>query len=142
MADTWVLVADSSAAHVYSGKHLRAPLKRIESMEHEASRQRGVELMSDAPGRVHNRFGPGRHSLDPREQIRSEEAQRFARDLAARLASAHHEGRFDRLVIMAAPAFLGVLRTVLAKPLLDVLVAEVPKNLVDHDVADVEAHIP
>jgi protein required for attachment to host cells len=142
MADIWVLVADSSAAHIYSGRHLRAPLKLVTSLEHGASRQRGSELMSDAPGRVHDRFGPGRHSLDPREQIRSEEAHRFARELAARLAAAHNERQFSRLIIMAAPAFLGVLRNALGKPLADSVVAEVPKNLVAHDVADVEAHIP
>jgi protein required for attachment to host cells len=142
MADIWVLVADSSAAHIYAGRHLRAPLGLVASLTHEASRQRGTELMSDAPGRVHDRFGPGRHSLDPKEQIRNEEAQRFARELARQLATGLQNRQYDRLVVMAAPAFLGILRGLLSKPVVDAVVAEVPKNLVSHDVADVEAHIP
>jgi len=142
MADLWVLVADSSMAHFYTGRHLRAPLSLIKSISHEASRQRGAELMSDAPGRVHDRFGPGRHSLDPKAQIRSEEAQRFARELAGELGTAHQNRQYDRLIIMAAPAFLGVLRGALGKGVADAVVAEVPKNLVTHAIADVEAHIP
>jgi len=97
---------------------------------------------SDVPGRVHDRFGPARHSVDNAQQVKAEERSRFAREIAGTLVAAHQQQKFDQLVVMAAPTFLGVLRGCIGKPLARAIVAEVPKDLVGQDVEAIKAHLP
>lgn len=142
MGDIWVLVADSSEAKIYSTRHMRTRLDLVNSMSHVESRMHPRDLVSDVPGRVHDRFGPGRHSLDHGQQIKAEERLRFAREISAHLGEAHRLKKFDRLVVMAGPVFLGLLRDCFSKSLTEVVVAEVPKDLVAQDAAAVQAHLP
>lgn len=142
MADIWVLVADSSEARIYSARHLRSSLTLVDTLSHEIGRAHPRDVLAGPPGRVHDRFGAGRHSIDAGEQLKTEERGRFAREIAGRLADAHRQKKFERLVIMAAPTFLGSLRDSLSKSLSAAVVAEVPKDLVTHDVAAIEAHLP
>ncbi len=142
MTRVWVLVADSSAAEIYSAPHLHGQLTLVEKLSHDESRLRSGQLYADAPGRVHDRFGPGRHSMDVRDHLRDEEHHRFARQLNSRLSTAQRQGRYERLVVMASPAFLGVLRETMDKGVSGALELEVPKNLVGHDPQAVADHIP
>jgi protein required for attachment to host cells len=142
VSDIWILVADSSAARIYATHHRRAPLQLVQSLSHAASRLHPRDLGTDVPGRVHDRFGPGRHSLDEGQQIKAEERLRFAREISGQLTEAHRMKRFDRLVVMAGPAFLGTLRDCFPKTLAEAVVAEVPKDLVAQDPEAVQANIP
>jgi protein required for attachment to host cells len=142
MADIWVLVTDSSEARIYSARNLRGELELVETLTHEASRLHARDLGSDVPGRVHDRFGPGRHSLDQGQKLKSAEKQRFGREIATCLAEAQRQKKFDRLVVMAGPAFLGILRDCFSKPVAETVIAEISKDLVAHDVAAIRAHLP
>lgn len=140
MSNTWVLVADSSAAHIYSTRSVSGPLQLVESFSHPESRAKPIDVYTDAPGR--NRSGPGGHAMDGQTSLHATEAQRFARELAGRLYAGQHGQDYNRLIIMAPPAFLGALRGALPKPVAGLIAAEVPKNLVTQDVAAIEQHLP
>jgi protein required for attachment to host cells len=142
MSDLWVLVANSAEARIYRGKHPRAPLTLLETLQHDASRAPARELISDAPGRVHDRFGLGRHSVESGQSAKTEEAERFAREIADRLSRARQAGAFGRLVVVAAPAFLGQLRRVLDKSVAAAVVAEVNKDLVRAGAEAIQDQIP
>ncbi|MCC7258223.1 MAG: host attachment protein [Gammaproteobacteria bacterium] len=142
MSDIWILVADSSAAQVYATRHPRAAPTLVHSLDHMQSRLRPRERGTDQPGRVHDRFGPARHSLDTAQQAKSEERHRFAREISDYLAEAQRRKQFRQLVVMAGPAFLGVLREVFGKTLGQAIIAEVPKDLVGQDAAAIQAHMP
>ena len=141
MSDIWVLVADSSEARIYSARHMRSSLELVASLSHAESRMHPRDMVSDIPGRVHDRFGPGRHSLDSGQQIKAEERLRFAREITAYLSEAHRLKKFDRLIVMAGPAFLGTLRDCFSKTLAESVVAEVPKDLVAQDTVAVQANM-
>lgn len=142
MSDTWILVADSSTAHIYSARHRRAALTLVHSLQHAESRLHPRERGSDVPGRVHDRFGPARHSMDTAQQVRAEERHRFARQICDYLADAQRQKKFGELVVMAGPAFLGTLRDAFGKTLQQAIVAQVPKDLVGQDAAAIQAHLP
>jgi protein required for attachment to host cells len=80
--------------------------------------------------------------MDVSQRVRSEEMHRFAREIAARLEEARQRKRFGQLVIMAGPAFLGILRECFVRPLAESVVGEVPKDLVDQDAVTIQAHLP
>ncbi|MEO0389490.1 MAG: host attachment family protein [Pseudomonadota bacterium] len=64
--------------------------------------------------------------------------ERFAKDLSDLLYAEAHQGAFDRLVIVAAPKVLGVLREDMHQEVARKLVAEIPKTLTNHPVDEIE----
>ena len=142
MNDIWVLVADSSEARIFAARNLRSSLDLVDTLTHAASRLHARDLGSDVPGRVHDRFGPGRHSLDQGQQLKDTEKERFAREISAYLAEGQRQKKLARLVVMAGPEFLGILRDSFGKPLAESVLAEVPKDLVAQDVAAIQTHLP
>ena len=64
--------------------------------------------------------------------------ERFAADLSDKLYAMAHKGEFDRLVIVASPQVLGVLRDDMHKEVTDKIIAEVPKTLTNHPVNKIE----
>ena len=64
--------------------------------------------------------------------------ERFAKDLSDILYKEAHAGTFERLVIVAAPQVLGVLRSDMHKEVLERVVGEIPKTLTNHTIEDIE----
>lgn len=108
------------------------------------------DLKSDRPGRFfdhapldHGRRGAtAHHGTGGERRPRKHEAELFARQIAEQLEHARRNAEFDRLVVMAAPSFLGLLRKVLPDSVRLQVAAEVGKDLVSEPVASVRAHIP
>jgi protein required for attachment to host cells len=73
---------------------------------------------------------------------RKDAAMRFARQIAAELSGAKRDNAFDRLVLVAGPAFIGLLRSALSESVRATLVAEVRKDLVAADDESIAAVVP
>jgi protein required for attachment to host cells len=82
------------------------------------------------------------HATGGERRPRKIQAQRFARRIATELGKAGRAKRFDRLVLMAAPSFLGQLRAALPAAMRKLVVAEVNRDLVHQTVAEVRSHLP
>ncbi|HEV2229008.1 MAG TPA: host attachment protein [Steroidobacteraceae bacterium] len=108
------------------------------------------DFKSDRPGRFSDHAAPagGRrgatahHGTGGERSPRKHEAALFAGRIAEQLEHARGNAEFDRLVVMAAPPFLGLLRKALSNALRVHVAAEVGKDLVSEPVASVRAHIP
>lgn len=127
---TWIVIADGNQAKVFEhdgpGKGLRA----IKDLQFEQEPLKAGEIMADKPGRSFSSGGPGarssmEYSSDP-VQVRE---RRFVENLADVLHEQRAAGKFDRLVIAAAPAALGDLRPALSEQVKDTILAELPKDL-------------
>jgi len=111
----WVIVADEFQASIYKRVKKFSELQLILKLKNDIAREKLENLISDRGGRGFDSHGQGRHTYtkekaDPRAQS----YQPFAREIAERLqTSREHDD--DGLVVVAAPRFLGVLRSVLAK---------------------------
>ena len=107
---------------------------------------REAEHHRDAHGRRHGGDGSGvRNSggatTSAGDSDRHLEAGRFARTVAAELSKALREQRFDRLQIVAAPRFLGLLRQELDKEVAAVVEEELAKDLIHLDAATLTTHL-
>ena len=142
MSKTWVLVADSARAKIFSAQSPVGPLVEVEDWVHPESRLHALEVNADKPGRTQDSAAHGRHAMESEVDPKAQNALRFAHELAERLDRARVEGRFDKLVLVAAPGFLGLLREALPKQTRARVTAEVDKDLVTHDPADIRAHLP
>jgi len=145
-----ILVADQAEADFYdaaSTEELPTFVARIgDPIAHLHDR----DIDSDRPGRVfdhasapsHRRGATAHHGTGGERSSRKHEAVVFARRVAKLLEEAHRERAFDRLVVMAPPAFLGHLREALPESLRAITAAEVAKNLVHQPPSSLLAYLP
>jgi protein required for attachment to host cells len=130
----WIVVADEGRARFIERDRPRAGLQEVGRIEDEAARERGAELRRDAKGRL---YGKGErfmgHTSEPPTDPRRKEAQRFASQVVEHLEQALREQRFDQLFVVAAPAFLGMLRETMPADLHRRVRGELDQDLVNLD---------
>lgn len=125
----WVVVADSARARLFTADNAVGPLHERETLVNPEARQPQRDLVSDASGRSFNRFGPGRATLGHEADAKEHDYEIFARQIAQRLNEARVRGELAKLVLVAAPAFLGLLRKNLDPHVLDLVTASIDKDL-------------
>jgi protein required for attachment to host cells len=130
MPTTWILAANRSKARILQMQKLHGALVEVADFVDPAGRAQERELNTDAFGRF---YGKGEHvqghSTSTEVSATRHEAERFAGQLREYLHRAHAEHRFDKLWIVAAPAFLGILRDKFPKEILAVMDLEVDKDM-------------
>ncbi len=106
----WVVTANASRARIWAADKPASGLSLVREMEAPEARMHERELTTDLPGRAFDSGGQGRHAMEQEVSPKEEAARRFARELGEQLAEAAREGAFDKLYLIAAPSFLGMLR--------------------------------
>lgn len=142
MKRTWVVVAESSRARIFATAGPRAGLEEIQGFAQPEARLKERDLVSDSHGRSFDSGGTGRHAMGREVDQKHHEAMVFSKSIAEHLRRARSDGSYDKLILIAPPAFLGLLRKSLHQCCTDRVVATVNKNLVQHDPADIRDHLP
>lgn len=124
----WVILADQGRMRVYSRTnheicHLGEgrPIAGEIFMRREAPLNRVFSSCS--------RFI--RHTLAPRKDNRDKAKKKFARSITEWLSHAQQQDMFDKIILIAAPKFLGALRREIPQSLTPYIVAEIAKDLVN-----------
>jgi protein required for attachment to host cells len=141
MSKLWVVVADRSKARIFTVAEPRGPLLEVGELEHPQGREHDRALNSDKPGRAFDSKGHARHSLGTSVEPGKQEAIRFARQVADHVQAAHSDGRCNRLLLVAGPSQLGLLRENL-KSLSGMDISEIEKNLGQYDAVEIRKHLP
>ncbi len=126
---TWVLVADGKRAAVFRNDGPGRGLEPLEGHRYETELPADRELRSDRPGRSFESADGSRHAMSPPTDYHRLEKERFAEGLAERMERAALGNEFDRLVMVADPKTLGVLRNALGQHAKAKLAGEVDKDL-------------
>lgn len=143
MPKTWVLVADTTRARLFAAERPTGGLEEVETLVHTESRLHEQDLTSDQrPGRRQGSDGTGGHSMGHEDDPKRQEHHRFAKQIADYLEDAHNGRRFERLYVVAAPAFLGDLRGSLPKTVSQTVAGEVPKHITRLGVGEIREHLP
>lgn len=125
----WILLADRSRALIlHALPDNLGPYPTLASFVHPEGRLQSQERNSDTGGRV-SLPGGIRSTVEPHEDRWHVEARRFAKELGESLQQARQQGRFDRLFIVAPPAFLGVLRESLPVTVQKAITADLTEEL-------------
>ena len=125
---TWVLVADGERARILESDTVDTSLRQAMAADFFNVNPPTREQGTDRPGRTKDRFGQGRHAMEPRADWHRFEKARFAKDIARWLKGATNDNAFDRLVLIAPPQSLGDLRAELDKQTADRVIAELRKT--------------
>jgi protein required for attachment to host cells len=136
-----VVVADERDANFFDIAKLRAPPAARGSLHNDAARP-DRELETDRPGRRFGGTDGNRHAVDGERSTERHESELFAKAVARTLDGARTRQEFDRLVLIAAPRMLGLLRDALPQPCRSIVAAEVPKELINHDIDAIREAVP
>ena len=132
--DSFVLVADGRKSLFFRNEGDGAfPNLVVEEKEVDRNPPHG-EQASDLAGRASNTLGSNMDEVDFHQQ----EEDRFAADTAEMLKARALQGDYEALVVVAPPRTLGELRKHYHKEVERRLLAEVPKDLVNVPVAEIE----
>ncbi len=99
-------------------------------------------LASDRPGRSFDSRGDGRHAMEPGHSAREHEATAFAKRVCERLEEARLAGSVDKLVLVAAPRFLGHMRASLSKGTQGIVALSIDKELTQASPDEIAEHLP
>ncbi len=131
MNKTWIVVAGSTDARILATENRSQSPTEVARFMHPSNRMKEQQLETDAPGRTR---GDGYGTNDMGEPHAHErELQLFAQDIAATLEDGRNKKKFEDLILVAPPAFLGTLRQQLNEQLRGMVSQSLDKNLVDHD---------
>ena len=114
MPVTWILVANASLAKLYANLGPHKGLQLVKELIHPESRQKNSELVSDRAGARSGGGGGG--SMQPQTLPKQHEAKVFAQEIAQELYHGRTVNAFKRAIIVAPPAFMGMLNTVIDGP--------------------------
>jgi protein required for attachment to host cells len=132
---TWILSCDAGSARILSpSAHEQAPWRLLQTIDNAAGRAHVRDLVSDHAGRVRQSGTGAEPSMEAHTDPAEREKDRFARRLVEELHRAHHEGEFDRLVLVAPARFLGKLRGLLRPSVRNAVAASL-----DHDYEPLSA---
>jgi protein required for attachment to host cells len=142
MRNTWIVVTDSTRARIFSHDKKGQALLMVKEMRHPESRMHGSELEADRPGTSFQSKGPGKHAMSQQVSPKEHEAWKLSKELADALDHARMEDKFDQLVLVAAPRFLGNMRKTLSDQVNRLVTAELDKNIAHLPENEILAHLP
>lgn len=136
---TWIAVFDRKKAHIFykTADDLELIAEAVPDFE-----EKGLDISNDDIGRTSAPFNSSQRSgVDPREgQIHHEEVH-FARSISRWLENANNHEAFDRLVIVAAPRMLGLVRADLSEHVKSKLANEMAKDVTNMSIPEIKRHL-
>ena len=141
MTTTWILTASRSSASLFETDWPGKLMRRIQDISNPQGRLQNKDIDTDKPGRVYDSFGERRHSTSPKQEPTEHISQQFAQNLAELLNKGRLSHAYDKLIIMAGPKFLGILRAALDKNTAALVVQTVNKELLDVKEKDLAEYL-
>ncbi|HET7673896.1 MAG TPA: host attachment protein [Gammaproteobacteria bacterium] len=138
MDTTWIVVADSARARIFDAGKFGRDLNEIEDLYHPESRLHEGDLRQGEEGSQDESVPLARSGTGPKTSEHEKHIEGFARDVARHLDDARHRGRFDKLVLVAAPAVLGELRDQIDAATAACVKREIDKNLAQHSPEEIK----
>lgn len=141
MTITWVLIADRGGARLFEHRRRSSGLQLLQDLPHPEGRMKNGEIDADKHGRSFDTFGAGRHAMSTSQEPTEHLAAQFARELADVLNQGFQQHRFERLILVAAPRFLGDLRNSLSDTTKTAIKATLNKDLSGIPEQDLPQHL-
>jgi protein required for attachment to host cells len=137
-----VVVADERRATFFDLTRPDTGLHEAGAVENPAGRLKDTDLETDRAGRRYGgaqgvSHGQGQaqghhHGVDGERSTLLHDLTLFAKEVGRRIDADRVGHKFDKLVIVAAPKMLGLLRQAIPTPVQSMVAGEVPKDLVNH----------
>jgi protein required for attachment to host cells len=125
----WVAVLNGSKARIFYNNGLSKHIELVKECTSDTAHMRSSELGRDKPGRVFESANTARHSVEPKTDLHNKDKIQFAQQIASILNQASALGKFNNLILISSPEFLGEIRTKLSKSTYALVIKELKKDL-------------
>jgi protein required for attachment to host cells len=135
-AKLWYVIADGGRAR-FVERDENGAFRTVLSFVASDMHKRSSDLGRDRPARVKESANTARHAVEPRRDPHEAAKEDFIALVAEEIAAEHGSGQFDGLVLVAPPKVLTELKHKLSKPLAELVVDDLQKDLTkvpDHDL--------
>jgi protein required for attachment to host cells len=134
MANTWIVAADASRARVLQ---VAGPqrLVEVDNLLNPEGRLSDREINTDARGRF-----SGGHTGEDDVGAVDHQVELFAKRVGDYLDKARTDHRYDELVLVAPPRFLGMIRKSLGKEVEKLVVDDLDKDLSWFNARELESY--
>lgn len=146
-----IVVVDERQASFFDASRADGPLTLSGAMQNPMAGLKDIDLETDRPGRRYGGTSGVRHGsvqaghhhgVDGERSTERHELTQFAKDIAQQIDKDRVNHAFDKLVLVAPPRMLGLLRQSLTEPARSVLAGEVSKDVVQLGAEAVRSVVP
>jgi protein required for attachment to host cells len=139
---TYVLVADSTHARLFTADSPSSPLNELETLNNPEGRLHDRDITSDVPGKINGGSRAGGHAYTDETDPKDNLSVNFAKRIAKHLEEGRNSRHFEQLLVVSAPSFLGELRSQFSGQLSKLVCFELAKNLTTHSNEEIRRHLP
>ncbi|RUR31346.1 host attachment protein [Vreelandella nanhaiensis] len=137
---TYIVVADAARARIFTRDAQN--LEEKESLVHAEGRMHEGDLIADSSGAdVHDSPSSPVRSSSERGAALRHENELFAKEVAQHLYNARVGNNMEKLIMVAPPKFLGLLRDKLDGPTQKLVTHTLSKDLSKASMADIQAAV-
>ena len=137
---TYIVVADAARARIFTRDSLNLAEKA--SLVHAAGRLHEGDLITDRRGAdVHESTSSTSRSSGEENVASKHENELFAKEVAQHLYSARVENSLEKLIMVAPPKFLGLLRDKLDGPTQKLVIHSLSKDLSKASLAEIQTAV-
>lgn len=136
---TWVAVTDAHHLRILERAGGEWTERSEEAKALAGSTPHGTS--AERPGRSYESVGAARHAIEARQDPQEAAKLAFAGAVADRLEQAAADKRYQRLVLMAPPRFLGELRSALGDRARALLYGTLNKDLTQAPLHEIVEHL-
>lgn len=139
---TWILIADAGRARVLQNLGPGKGLTPVDGLASESALPGSTnEIVADRQGRSFESADGSRHPLEPRTDPREQMKRGYLEMLADQLDEKLKAEAFDRLIVVAPPQALGILRSAFTDRVKKAVSGELAKDLTKTPEHDLGAHL-
>lgn len=138
MTKEWIVVADAARARIFDRAARDSALQQIHVLTHPESEAHPGDLRTGGKGEIIESSGAATRQSDPHVTTMEKQAEDFAREVAESLRKSRAAGKYDALVLVAEPRFLGRLRANLDSATTRVVEREIDKNWAQHEPRQID----
>jgi protein required for attachment to host cells len=129
MSTTWILSANRSTATIYQSQGTGQAWTLVKTLDHPEGKLKNSDMASDVGGRNNTASGQGsRPAVEWSTSPHEADLTRFTRVIEKELSSGRTHQKYDRLVIVALPEFVGKLRECLDKKVQETILQTIAKD--------------
>ncbi|HEY6640824.1 host attachment protein [Povalibacter sp.] len=141
-----IVVSDEREANFFDTSTLTGPLTGRGSIQNGAAGLKDSDLETDRPGRRHNGvtgvMHGHSHGVTGEKSTERHDVELFAKAVAQRIDADRNKNDFDKLLLIAPPRMLGLLRQSLSTHARALLAGEVSKDLIRQEDEAILKFIP
>ena len=138
---TWFVVAHRGGAKIFEMRGENRNLEKVREFTNDLAFEDSRQLRNDAMGRVFSPDSSYRHSVESSESINEQILRQFAQRLSHELYQARNRDQVSRLVLIAAPALLGQLRTELDRVTQSVVIQSIDRDWASLNNQDIKQRL-